>query len=140
VVTVEFGTDLEEAWNLLRRHKIKALPVVDGFRRVLGIVTVADYQRQLDDTTAAGLAARLQGLLRRTPGEKSEKAEVVGQIMTDEVYTASVTTPVADLVQQLSDKGLHHIPVVDDKKKLVGMVTQSDLIAALYRRVALAAA
>jgi CBS domain-containing membrane protein len=139
VVSVEFGTDLEAAWTLLRRHKIKALPVVDSFSRVIGIVTVADFLRQLDDTTAAGLAVRLQGLLRRTPGATSEKAEVVGQIMSSSVYTASVDTPVTELVLQLSDKGLHHIPVVDARKKLVGMVTQSDLIAALYRRVALAA-
>lgn len=140
MVTVEFGTDLEEAWNLLRRHKIKALPVVDNFQRIIGIVTVADFLRQLDDTTAAGLAIRLQGLLQRTPGVSSAKAEVVGQIMTQNVHTATVDTPVAELVLQLSDRGLHHIPVIGDKKKLVGMVTQSDLIAALYRRVALSAA
>lgn len=140
VVTVEFGTDLEEAWKLLRRHKIKALPVVDSFRRLVGIVTVADFLRQLDDTTAAGLAGHLQGLLRRTPGASSEKAEVVGQIMTATVYSATIATPVAELVHQLSDRGLHHIPVLDEKKKLVGMVTQSDLVAALYRRVALEAA
>lgn len=138
IVAVEFGTELEEAWNLLRRHKIKALPVVDSFRRIIGIVTVADFLRQLDDTTAAGLAVKLQGLLRRTPGISSEKAEVVGQVMSATVYTASMTTPVTDLVHRLSDHGLHHIPVVDAERKLVGMVTQSDLIAALYRRVALA--
>jgi CBS domain-containing membrane protein len=140
VVTVEFGTELEDAWALLRRHKVKALPVVDGFRRVVGIVTVADFLRQLDDTTAAGLAVRLQGLLRRTPGETSEKAEVVGQIMSPNVYTATVDTPVAELVHSLSDRGMHHVPVLDERRRLVGMVTQSDLIAALYRRVALAVA
>ncbi len=140
IVTVEYGTELEDAWNLLRKHKIKALPVVDNFKRVVGIVTVADFLRQLDDTTAAGLAVRLQGLLKRTPGVRSEKAEVVGQIMSSDVHTATVNTPVAELVLKLSDLGMHHIPVVDEKKKLVGMVTQSDLIAALYRRVALAAA
>ncbi len=140
IVTVEFGTELEQAWNLLRKHKIKALPVVDNFQRIIGIVTVADFLRQLDDTTAAGLAVRLQGLLKRTAGPSSEKAEVVGQIMSDRVYTASIDTPVAELVLKLSDLGMHHIPVVDERKKLVGMVTQSDLIAALYRRVALTAA
>lgn len=140
VVVVTFATELEEAWNLLRRHKIKALPVVDSFRRIVGIVTVADFLRQLDDTTAAGLAVKLQGLLRRTPGVNSEKAEVVGQIMSAPVRTASMDTPVAELVHQLSDHGLHHIPVVDAERRLVGMVTHSDLIAALYRRVALASA
>ncbi len=140
IVVVEFATELEQAWNLLRRHKVKALPVVDGFRRVIGIVTVADFLRQLDDTTAAGLATKLQGLLRRTPGINVEKALVVGQIMSTKVRTAREDTPVADLVHQLSDGSLHHIPVVDEREELVGMVTQSDLIAALYRRIALASA
>lgn len=136
IVTVQYGTALEEAWTQLRAHKIKALPVVDSFGRLIGILTVADYLRQMDDTTAAGLAVRLQGLLRRTPGPNSEKAEVVGQIMTAEVHAAAVDTPVVDLVHRLSDKGMHHIPVVDDTRRVVGMVTQSDVIAALYQRVA----
>ena len=140
VVTVEFGTDLEDAWNLLRRHKVKALPVVDSFRRIVGIVTVADFLRQLDDTPAAGLAVRLQGFLRRTPGTASEKAEVVGQIMTTSVYTAAEDMAVAELVHRLADAGFHHVPIVDERRRLVGMVTQSDLIAALHRHVALSAA
>lgn len=140
VVTVEFGTDLEEAWGQLRAHKIKALPVVDRFDRLIGILTVADYLRQLDDTTAAGLAVRLQGLLRRTPGTHSEKAEAVGQIMTTLVYTARTDTPVSELVHHLSENNLHHIPVLDDRRRVVGMVTQSDIIAALYKRIALASA
>lgn len=140
VVTVEFGTPLEKAWNLLRHHRVKALPVVDHSRRVLGIVSVADFLRQLDDTTAAGVAVRLQGLLRRLPGMASEKAEVVGEIMSTEVSTATVATPVVDLVHRLSDQGLHHIPVVNRQGALIGMVTQSDLITALYRRLTLASA
>lgn len=138
IVTVEFGTELEEAWTLLRAHKIKALPVVDSFRRLIGILTVADYLRQMDDTTAAGLAVRLQGLLRRTPGATSEKAEVVGQIMTAPVDAARIDTPLSDLAAKLSDLGMHHIPVQDETRRVVGMITQSDLIAALYKRAALA--
>lgn len=140
IVTVQYGTDLEEAWTRLRTHKIKALPVVDGFGRLIGILTVADYLRQMDDTTAAGLAVRLQGLLRRTPGPNSKKAEVVGQIMTTGVHAARIDTPVAQLVHRLSDRGLHHIPVLDESRRVLGMVTQSDVIAALYKRVALSAA
>ena len=140
IVTVQFGTELEEGWNRLRAHKIKALPVVDSFGRLHGILTVADYLRQMDDTTAAGLAVRLQGLLRRTPGETSEKAEVVGQIMTAKVYSASIDTPISELVLSLSDRGMHHIPVLDETRRVVGMVTQSDIIASLYKRIALAIA
>ncbi len=140
VVTVQFATELEDAWSQLRAHKIKALPVVDSFGRLIGIVTVADYLRQLDDTSAAGLAIRLQGLLRRTPGVSSEKAEVVGQIMSAKVHAAHIDTPISELVHDLSEKGMHHVPVVDDKRRVLGIVTQSDIIAALYKRIALSAA
>jgi CBS domain-containing membrane protein len=137
VITVHFDTDLEEAWKELRLHKIKALPVIDSFNRLIGILTVADYLRQMDEATAAGLAVKLQGLLRRTPGPTSEKAEVVGQIMTSQVHTARMGTPISDLVHQLTDKSLHHIPVLDEKQHVLGIVTQSDIIAALYKRLAL---
>lgn len=134
VVTVDFATELEEAWRLLRAHKVKALPVVERSGKLAGIVTVADFLRQLDDTTAAGLAARLQGLLRRTPGVTSEKAEVVGQIMSTGVYTAQRDTPLWMIVQALSDQNMHPVLVVDTRQRVIGMVTQSDLIAALYKR------
>lgn len=140
VVTVHFDTDLEVAWNQLRFHKIKSLPVVDQFKRLIGIVTVADFLRQMDDTSAAGLAVRLQGFLKRTPGIYSAKAEVVGQIMTPGVFSANPQTPIAELVRQVAEKGLPHIPVVDSGKKVVGIVTQSDMLAALYKRIALSEA
>jgi CBS domain-containing membrane protein len=140
VMTVHFDTELEQAWNLLRLHKIKSLPVVDAFGNLIGIATVADFLRQMDDTTAAGLAVRLQGLLRRTPGLTSEKAEVVGQIMSTDVLTATPQTLVATLVARVSDKGMAHIPVVDGGRKVVGIVTQSDMLAALYKRLAMSEA
>jgi CBS domain-containing membrane protein len=39
---------------------------------------------------------------------------------------------IVELVPLLSERGLHHIPIVDAERRLIGMVTQSDLIAALY--------
>jgi CBS domain-containing membrane protein len=140
VVTVHFDTDLEVAWNQLRFHKIKSLPVVDQFERLIGIVTVADFLRQIDDTSAAGIAGRLQGLLKRTPGPSSGKAEVVGQIMTASVFSVPPDTLLSDLVHLVAEKGLPHIPVVDPKMKVIGIVTQSDMLAALYKHIALSGA
>lgn len=139
VVTVEFATDLQEAWTQLRAYKIKALPVVDrNSRRLLGIVTVADFLKQIDATRVSPLAGLMQGLLRKTPGVTSEKAEVIGQIMTPDPFAARPDTPIVELVKLLSDAGMHHIPVVDEHRRVLGMLTQSDLIAALYKQVALA--
>jgi CBS domain-containing membrane protein len=36
-------------------------------------------------------------------------------------------------VPLLSDRGLHHVPIINEERRLVGMLTQSDLVAALYR-------
>jgi CBS domain-containing membrane protein len=53
--------------------------------------------------------------------------------MTSTVQAANAHTHIVELVPLLSNRGKHHVPVVDVEGRLVGMLTQSDLIAALYR-------
>ncbi|MES2536127.1 MAG: HPP family protein [Pseudomonadota bacterium] len=133
VVKVEFGTELEPAWRMLRDHAIKALPVVNRFNRVIGIVTQHDFIKHCDLDVMDGFSDRLRRFLKRTPHMHSDKPEVVGQIMTAPVKTASMEQSIASVVPLLSDAGIHHLPVVDGNQRLVGILTQSDLIAALYR-------
>jgi CBS domain-containing membrane protein len=133
LVTVEFGTTLPQAWRLMREHRIKALPVIDRARRIVGIVTLADFMRHADLDVYDGFEARLRHFIRRVPLAHSDKPEVVGQIMTRGVVTASDSMHVVELVPLLSDYGPHHVPIIDAEHRLVGMVTQSDLIAALYQ-------
>jgi CBS domain-containing membrane protein len=133
LVTVEFGTPLDEAWALLRRHRIKALPVVDRWRHVSGIVTLADFMRAAEIDRHEGFADKLRGLIRRTPGTDSDKPEVVGQIMSRHVRVASEHRPLAELVPIFASTGHHHIPILGAEGKLAGIVTQSDLVAALTR-------
>jgi len=116
------------------RH-IKALPVTDRTRRVVGIVTQADFFRQLDLQHHDGIAGKLRDLIRATRTVMSNKPEVVGQIMTRQVRVASADRPVVDLVPLFSEGGHHHIPIIDGEKRLTGMITQSDFVRALYRAV-----
>jgi CBS domain-containing membrane protein len=132
VVTVAYGTDLEEAWALLRYHKVKALPVVDPFRRVIGVVTLVDYLKRTELKTYATFREKFIEFVRPTPGHDADKPEVVGQIMAAPARTVDEDRHIVELVPMLADMGMHHIPVVDARKRLVGMITQSDLIAALY--------
>ncbi len=133
VIAVEFGTPLQEAWMLLRRHKIKALPVIDRARRVIGIVTQSDFLKhaQLDEYYTFG--EKFNAFIRRTLHTHSQKPEVVGQIMTSPVKTANTSSHIVELVPLLSDAGFHHVPILDTERKLAGIVTQSDLVAAIYR-------
>ena len=132
IVAVEFGTYLDEAWRLLHTHKLKALPVLDRGRRIIGIVTPIDFMEHAGVETYMGFRGKIRHLLRRSGKTHDDKPEVVGQIMTDKVRTASVNQPIIELLPLISEHGLRHIPVVDEERKLVGMLTQADMVNALY--------
>lgn len=132
VVTADYAMPLEEAWRTLRQRQIKALPVVDPARRLLGIVTAGDFLRQAQLDDLPGLGERLRKLMQATPASHSDKPEVVGQIMTRKVRVASEARPLVDLLWLLAEGGHHHIPVIDAEHRLAGIVTQTDLIRALY--------
>ncbi|MDP9046425.1 MAG: HPP family protein [Pseudomonadota bacterium] len=130
--TVEFGTELADAWALMQTHAVQALPVVNRARHVIGIVTRSDFLRHAELHDQRSIGIRLRAFLQRTAHTHSDKQEVVGQIMSARVSTALDTTPVVELVPMMANVGHHHVPVVDVERKLVGMVTQTDLVAALY--------
>jgi CBS domain-containing membrane protein len=135
LVMVQFGSSLEEAWALMRQHKVKALPVVDRVRRIVGIVSMADFLRHADMDVHDGLGQRLQSFLRATPGVSSDKPETVGQIMSRKVRVSGEDRHIVDLVPAFSEHGHHHIPIVDKDNRLVGIITQSDLVRALFHAV-----
>ena len=135
VRSVEFGTLLEEAWSLLRIHHIKALPVIDRANRVIGIVSQIDLMKEAQLDIYEGFDEKLKRFIRRTTNRHSDKPEVVGQIMTKPAITAREEMHIVELIPLISQHGIHHLPVVNHENRLVGIVTQSDLIAALYSHV-----
>ncbi|MBU7574788.1 MAG: HPP family protein [Hydrogenophaga sp.] len=132
-IAVSFGTPLREAWGLMRQHRIKALPVVDRARRIVGIVTVSDFMRHAELDRHEGIGERLRALMRRSGAVHSDKPEVVGQLMTREVRVASINRHVSELVPLFSEGGHHHIPIIDTERRLAGIITESDLVRALHR-------
>ena len=63
----------------------------------------------------------------------------VGRIMQAEVVTAAATTPVAEVVSLLLERGVRCLPLVDDRQRLVGILTDGDLLhgAGLATRLSL---
>lgn len=109
LVTVHATTALAAAQALMRQHRVKALPVVDSAGGIAGIVTTADFVRA------------------------AATVESVGQIMTRKVRVASADSHLAELIPLFGSSGHHHLPIVDAAGRLVGIVTQSDVVAALCR-------
>jgi CBS domain-containing membrane protein len=133
--SVEFGSSLSEAWGLMRRHHVKALPVVDRARRVVGIITLADFLKHVQIDEYMELSERLKSVWQSTGVSHSDKPEVVEQIMTRRVRVASAHSYLAELLPLFSQTGHHHLPVIDSENRLIGILTQSDVVSALVKAV-----
>jgi CBS domain-containing membrane protein len=105
-----------QAWQLLDKHELRALPVVNEHKVLMGIVTLRD------------LIAPPDAAQPRVRGER-----FISDVMSREVTVAHPGQSVASLLPLFSDEGFHHLPVVDERRRVAGMVTQTDLIAALFR-------
>jgi CBS domain-containing membrane protein len=110
VLTVLPNETIYRVRLIMNQHHVKAVPVIDAERHVVGIITVYDmFNLNLANVDPAA------------------------KIMTSPVVTIPTDAPVAELVSMMSDRGLRHIPVVDAEQRLVGIVTRSELIAVLNR-------
>jgi CBS domain-containing membrane protein len=115
---------IEQAWQTLQEHRLRSLPVLEqGSRKLIGIVTLVDLLKQFQPSQTRINLGRLK-FLRGTK---------LRSIMSAPVISVQQSAHMVDLVFLLSDRGLHCLPVVDEQQRLVGMITQTDLIAALYR-------
>lgn len=130
VVSVSATTRATAAWALLKRNKVKALPVTDDERNLLGIVTRTDLVDKRIFGKFPPFVAYFEGWLR---GD-ALRAPTAGSAMTTEVRTIGATAPITDLVPIFANHGHHHIPVLDAAGQMVGMITQVDLISGLYQQ------
>ena len=132
VTTVEYGTEVEEAWELMRKEGLKAVPVIDRARRVIGIITWNDFFKFIDLNAYESFQDKFRGFIRRTADMSASKPESAGLIMSRIVVTMPETSHISDLVSLMSIHGHRQIPIVNSEQRLVGMVYQANLIAALY--------
>ncbi len=118
IVFVSPRDTLEHARELLLRHRLQSLPVLDEARRLRGVLAQEDVLRQV------GWSARLRQLV---PGA----ALRVQDAMQQRVVALGVDAPLAQLVPLLSDRGYHQVAITGKDGAMVGLVSQSDLVAAL---------
>lgn len=136
LITVTPDTPVGVVAELFRRHSFKTLPVVDDGSVPRGIITQNDLiQRARLDSMVGGMgfAAALTRIARVGRGRHLRACD----IMTADMRTVGPTDSISILVQMLADDGVQAAPVVEGLR-LVGIVTRSDLIAALACQTLLA--
>lgn len=135
VLAVEYGDEVETAWQKMHHEKLKAIPVVDKANRIIGIVTLADFFKFVEMSPYISFQEKFLTFIRRTPDVTTKKPEVVGHIMNKHVTVLYETTPITDLIQLFSTQKHQQIPIVNNENRLVGMVFQTDLITALNDKI-----
>jgi CBS-domain-containing membrane protein len=103
--------DFNSALGLMQRHRIRRLPVVDANGALIGIVA----ERNLLVAADRFLTAPVE----------------VGRIMTRQVVTVGASAPLVDAATLMIERKIGGLPVVDASRKLLGIITETDLLKAL---------
>ena len=106
-ITIQRGSTVAHALELMAEYKIGGIPVVDGQGHLVGIVTNRDlrFERDLDKR--------------------------IDEVMTHEnLVTTNQTTNLEDAAQILQAHKIEKLPVVDRDGKLIGLITYKDITKA----------
>ncbi|MBO9108504.1 MULTISPECIES: HPP family protein [Agrobacterium] len=130
VVGVAPDDSLRHAHSLMRNHHFKALPVTNDRAEIVGIVTQTDFLEKASWRNGRPSIGFLQRLRLILSGESAPN-DTVKDIMTSPVRTVQPETAIEEAIIRFAEEGLHYLPVIDANGKMVGILSQSDVMVAM---------
>lgn len=115
VITIRPGQSIEDLRNILRDNRISGVPVVDE-ELMVGIISIEDLIKAL---------------------AKCEMDEKVHEKMIKNVITLYEDEPIINAVKKFNKYDFGRFPILNREGKLVGILTQKDIIRGLLRRIEL---
>ena len=134
VITVQKFESVLAVADILASRNISGIPVVDKQGKVIGIITQADILSVVGirkDRTFKDLLKHMLGepLLDRKMGD------IVGDVMTAPVHTTTPETSIAMVVLIMDEKKIRRLPVVNEKNRLVGIISRADILKAILKKL-----
>ncbi|WP_422740212.1 CBS domain-containing protein [Micromonospora sp. WMMD729] len=127
VVTVTAATPYREIVDVLLRRGVSAVPVIDGFRRVLGVVSEADLLHRIERAGEPAQRRIFESRRRRGARGKSE-ALLAGDLMTAPAVTTGPDATLPAAARLMDHEQVKRLPVLDDLGRLIGIVSRADLL------------
>jgi CBS domain-containing protein len=118
VLTVNSTDDLHDVIDLLNKNKIRHVPVVDG-DTVIGMISRTDVNRLTFSSLFEGQEGADEAVLSMLS---------IRQVMTAKPRVVDMDQTIREVAEIFSEEEFHALPVVDADRKLVGIVTTTDLI------------
>ncbi|MDM5222761.1 betaine/proline/choline family ABC transporter ATP-binding protein [Peribacillus sp. NJ11] len=107
-ISITEEKSLTDAITIMREKRVDSLLVVDEQNVLKGYVDV------------------------ETISEYRKKAKFISEVINTEVYSVKQDSLIRDSVQKILKRGFKYVPVVDQNKHLVGIVTRATLVDIVY--------
>lgn len=132
-------TRIEDVVRTLAEHNISGMPVIDVHEKVIGIVSESDLLLA-GELEPKRIKTALFGFYILRESVMDRLAELRGvqvrDVMTRDVVTFGPEDSVPDIAKVLHDKRINRVPIVDEEKTLLGILSRADIIRALADQMA----
>ncbi len=133
VISVGREMPSQEIAEVMARHGISGVPVIDDSGAVKGIISEKDFLFRMGPSGTASFMSVIAQCLRSKgclalPIIK-KKAE---DIMSSPAITVGEDTSISEITKILTEKNINRVPVLDQSGTLVGIVSRGDIIPALF--------
>jgi CBS domain-containing protein len=133
VISIDPDATVLQAARLMLQHHISGLPVIDKDGILVGVLSEGDFLRRRETRTERRRSRWLEFLMGpgRIAAEYSHShGNKVSEVMTPDVVTVDVTTPLEDIVDVMERRRIKRVPVVCGGL-VVGIITRSNLMHAM---------
>ena len=129
VIFVEKDTPTEEIAHIMAARGISGVPVVDNDRKVVGIISEADFLFQMGSKDTLSfmevIASCLENKGCTALAIKKQKAE---DLMSSPAISVQPDIAVTEIASIMREKNINRVPVVDREGKLIGIVSRDDIV------------
>jgi CBS domain-containing protein len=127
VATVEESTPYRQIVDVMTARHVSAVPVVDDFRRVLGVISEADLLHKVELIGQPHERRLIEGRRRHAARVKAD-AKVAQDLMTAPAVSTMESTTLVEAARIMDRERVKRLPVTDDLGRLVGIVSRGDLL------------
>lgn len=133
VITVRSFAPFRRITATMLSRGIGAVPVVDSIGHAIGMVSRTDLIAK--EALSAEGSAELWELISHRGRQTHSRGEATtaARLMTTDLVTVAPDTAVSRAAYLMERHSVTHLPVVDERDVLVGIVSRSDLLRAYLR-------
>ncbi len=125
--TIGINEPFSRVWEIFKLRRIRHLPVLDKDRKLEGLITQRDlYRITSPRKTTDGNLIYDKGML---------DSRILKHVMTKEVVTLSPDDTLAMAIDIMVVRKYGCIPIVDEQKHLLGIITQIDVLRTISKHL-----